>query len=105
MTVPGNDRIGNRLLKELAAVLVMPVSIVCRRMLNEGVWPQAWQTHFLIPIYTQSSVYMPKNFAVCISLHAFRRLWNMRSEILWLASCSSEASARVNGHFASSVPM
>ena len=58
----GQDRIGNRILKELASVLAIPLAVLCRRILHEGVWPSAWQLHLLVPIFKKSSVYMAKNY-------------------------------------------
>ena len=57
----GGDTIGNRILKELASVLAIPISILCRRILHEGVWPKAWQDHLLVPIFKRSSVYQASN--------------------------------------------
>ena len=35
----GPDLIGARILKELAAVLALPIAILCRRILFESCWP------------------------------------------------------------------
>ena len=58
----GGDGIGNRILKELSSALALPIAILCRRMLQEGVWPRAWQDHLLVPIFKRSSVYKASNY-------------------------------------------
>ena len=31
-------------------------------MLHEGVWPEQWKTHYVVPIYKKSSGYNPTNY-------------------------------------------
>ena len=35
----GPDRIGALILRELASEIAIPLAIICRRLLREGVWP------------------------------------------------------------------
>ena len=58
----GPDKISAFILKELARELAIPLTILCRRMLHEGVWPEQWKTHYVVPIYKKSSVYNPTNY-------------------------------------------
>ena len=52
----------NRILKELASELAIPIVCLCRRTLKEGKWPEKWKVHNMNPIYKRNSVYMAKNY-------------------------------------------
>ena len=58
----GPDRIGARILKELATALALPIAILARRMLFEAVWPERWKVHHLAPVFKRGSVYKPGNY-------------------------------------------
>ena len=47
----GPDLISARILKTLASQLAVPLAILCRRLLYEGVWPECWKIHHLVPIF------------------------------------------------------
>ena len=58
----GPDQLAARILKELAAVIALPLSILCRRILYEACWPTRWKLHHVIPIFRNASVYNPNNY-------------------------------------------
>ena len=58
----GPDRIGARILRVLASVLALPLAILCRRLLSEAVWPEAWKIHYLVPIFKRGVVHSPNNY-------------------------------------------
>ena len=58
----GPDKLAARILREMADELALPLTILCRRMLNEGVWPRRWRIHHLAPVFKRLSVYQPSNY-------------------------------------------
>jgi len=58
----GPDRISARILRVLAFVLALPLAIICRRLLYEGVWPDIWKVHFLTAIFKRGLVHNPCNY-------------------------------------------
>ena len=58
----GPDRIGARILRERAKEIAIPLTIICRRLLYEGVWPDVWKVHYLAAIYKRSAVHNPANY-------------------------------------------
>ena len=58
----GPDSLPGRILKYLAAVLDLPVTLLTRRMINEGIWPTCWRTHWLHPLFKKGVVYDPCNY-------------------------------------------
>ena len=58
----GPDRLAARILRELAVVLALPLTILCRRILYEANWPTRWRVHLVIPIYKKAAVSDPGNY-------------------------------------------
>ena len=58
----GPDRISARILRVLVSVIALPLAIICRRLLYEGVWPDIWKIHFLIAIFKRGVVHNPGNY-------------------------------------------
>ena len=58
----GPDRIGALILRELASEIAIPLAIICRRLLREGVWPDVWKIHYLVAIYKRGAVHSPPNY-------------------------------------------
>ena len=52
----------NRILKNLADELSLPIAILCRRILHEACWPTRWKLHNLRSIFKRNSVYQAKNY-------------------------------------------
>ena len=50
------------ILKELAVVIALPLTILCRRILYEACWPSCWRMHHIIPVFKRDSVYNPDNY-------------------------------------------
>ena len=61
-TATGPDQIPSRILKTLAAEIALPLTLLIRRILKEGYWPNLWRIHHIIPIYKKLSVYDPRNY-------------------------------------------
>ena len=47
----GPDDIGAAFLRPLAKVIAVALTILCRRIFCEAVWPMRWQLHHLVPIF------------------------------------------------------
>ena len=58
----GPDNIGALILRTLARELAIPLTILFRRMLQEGKWPSRWKLHFLVPIFKRGSTYLASNY-------------------------------------------
>ena len=58
----GPDKISAYILKELAEEIACPLAILARRILYEGVWPEVWRIHHLVPIFKRNSSYLAKNY-------------------------------------------
>ena len=43
----GPDRLPAVLLKSLAKSLAVPLTMLCRRLLHDGCWPQIWRLHHI----------------------------------------------------------
>ena len=61
-TATGNDRIPAKILKGIASEIAAPFSQVCRRLFDEGCWPQRWRLHLICPIYKKDSAFKPGNY-------------------------------------------
>jgi len=46
----------------LAASLALPVALLCRRIFNEGYWPENWRLHWIIPLFKKGNVYDPEKY-------------------------------------------
>ena len=58
----GPDQISARILKELAHELSLPLTVICRRILQEATWPERWKLQHIIPLYKRKSVYNRDNY-------------------------------------------
>ena len=58
----GPDDIGAIMLKKLAGVIALPLTLICRRIFSDGAWPTKWKLHHIIPIYKKGSVYLPSQY-------------------------------------------
>ena len=58
----GPDRIPASILKQIADEIAVPFTIVCRRLLMEGCWPEIWKKHIICPLYKKKSVYDARNY-------------------------------------------
>ncbi len=58
----GPDLLPARVLKRCHAELALPVTLVTRQLLKEGVWPECWRTHWVQSIYKKDSKAEAKNY-------------------------------------------
>ena len=58
----GPDKISAYILKELASEITVPITILSRRILNEGCWPASWKLHHIVPIFKRSLPFLPQNY-------------------------------------------
>ena len=58
----GADDLPARILKEVASEIFIPLTLLCRRILEEGRWPTTWKLHRLIPIFKRKSVFDAENY-------------------------------------------
>ena len=49
----GPDGLPGRILKECAEELALPVTILAKRMLVLGSWPECWRYHWISPLFTK----------------------------------------------------
>ena len=47
----GPDLLGTRILKRFAIELALPVTLMRRNILRDGVWPTTWGIHLVMPLY------------------------------------------------------
>ena len=58
----GPDHISAHILKRLAGELAVPVTVLCRRMLREGIWPDIWRLHNLFPVFKRGASFLASNY-------------------------------------------
>ena len=58
----GPDRVPARILKRCAAELALPVTLLARKLLAEGRWPQCWRTHWIHAIHKRKSRADARNY-------------------------------------------
>lgn len=58
----GPDNLSARVLKQCAEQLGLPIARLTRRILNSGVWPEAWKVHWIVPLYKKKAVWDPSNY-------------------------------------------
>ena len=58
----GPDKISAYISKQLAHELAVPITLLCRKMLREGKWPERWRLHMEVALYKRNSVYDPSNY-------------------------------------------
>ena len=58
----GPDKLPARILKKCAAELALPVTLLTRKLLAEGRWPQCWRTHWIHAIHKRKSRADAKNY-------------------------------------------
>ncbi len=51
----GPDRLPARILKRCASELALPVTLLTRKLLDEGRWPLCWRTHWVHPLHKRKS--------------------------------------------------
>ena len=61
-TATGNDKIPAKILKRIALVIAAAFSQICRRLFDDGCWPQRWRLHLICPIYKKKSAFKPGNY-------------------------------------------
>ena len=58
----GPDALPSRILKYCALVLDLPVTILTRRIVNEGVWPDSWKDHWIHPLFKKGQSFSPLQY-------------------------------------------
>ena len=58
----GPDLVSTRILKECAPALAIPVAMLLSRILETGVWPLIWITHWICPLYKKKAVHDANNY-------------------------------------------
>ena len=58
----GPDRLPARILKRCAAELALPVTLLSRKLLADGRWPDCWRTHWVHAIHKRKSRADAKNY-------------------------------------------
>ena len=61
-SLSGPDLIATRILKKFADYFVVPVVLLCRRILLDGCWPSTWKIHWVLPLYKKKSKACPANY-------------------------------------------
>ena len=58
----GPDMLPTKILRECADVLAKPFRMMALLILHQGVWPQAWMIHWIVPLFKKGAVYQPGNY-------------------------------------------
>ena len=58
----GPDQLPARILKKCCAELALPVTLLARKLLDEGQWPACWRQHWVHPIFKRKSRADAKNY-------------------------------------------
>ena len=56
------DTLPARILQKVAHVISAPLTILCKRILQEKHWPKLWRYHHLVPIYKRKFLYDANNY-------------------------------------------
>ena len=57
----GPDMLPAQVLKKCFSVLALPLTILVRLIIREGVWPEMWKVHWLFPLYKRKTKADPSN--------------------------------------------
>ena len=58
----GPDLVPSRILKYCANELCLPLILLCRIVVNTGVWPAMWRTHWVCPVFKRGATSDPGNY-------------------------------------------
>ena len=58
----GPDGLPTRILKWAASSLARPLTLLTRKILEQGKWPDAWREHWIVALHKRASVYDAKNY-------------------------------------------
>ena len=58
----GPDGIATVFLKRCASVLARPIALLVRKMLFDGIWPEIWRFHRIVPLYKRKARSDPGNY-------------------------------------------
>jgi hypothetical protein len=58
----GPDGISSRVLRQCRAQLEIPITLLARVIINQGVWPQCWRLHWVHPLFKKKSRADPGNY-------------------------------------------
>ena len=58
----GPDNIPASILRMIAESIALPFTILCRRLLTEGILPDIWKLHQICPLYKRLSAFNPSNY-------------------------------------------
>ena len=58
----GPDKLGARILRRFASQLSRPITLLARRILDNGVWPRLWKLHWVSPLHKRGSVFDPDKY-------------------------------------------
>ena len=74
----GPDQLPGRVLKACARELALPITMLAKQMLVQGVWPDCWRDHWLAPVYKKGAVAKATNYRgvhlTCILSKALERV-------------------------------
>ena len=58
----GPDHISAEILRMIAKTIAVPFTMLCRRLLNEGHWPDIWRMHQICPLYKRGSAFQAGHY-------------------------------------------
>ena len=56
----GPDAIAARVLRECANELALPITRLTRKLVAEGIWPECWKLHWVVPMHKKKRSRIPK---------------------------------------------
>ena len=58
----GPDKLAARVLRRCVSQLARPITVLARRIFDDGVWPRIWKLHWVSPLHKRGSVYDPDKY-------------------------------------------
>ena len=58
----GPDALPSIILRRCASALALPITLLARKCLNEGRWPNCWRQHWVHPLHKRKSKADPRNY-------------------------------------------
>ena len=58
----GPDMLSTKILKHCAKSLALPITMIARKILSVGVWPECWKTHWIYPLHKKKKKSDPNNY-------------------------------------------
>ena len=93
----GWDQFSIRMIKVCGNAISLPLKVIFKSMINEGVFPEDWKKSNVVPIYKKESKNLIKNYGPTSLLPVFRKVFERLVLMRCLTSfCEINCSLPVN---------